>query len=390
MIEIEALEARRDNLVRLEEGERRMTGLQIGGAPADSFETAMREVRAVDVIRAQIGATDAAAGRARELSQEIERRSGRKAEGLYFPTRGRASAAERRALSLTNGNGAALVQTDVSPAWIDALRAKSLVYGLGATVLSDLAGNLAIPRVSATASVGWVADGTALTPSNETLDQVSFAPHHVGGIVGLSRSVIMQSSPDVAQLVENDLAALIGTAIDQAAIAGNGSNGVPLGILSTVGIGSVAGGTNGAAITWANIQALVGAVDGANALAGKLGFATNAKVVKSMRSTLRTAADTSSNFIIGDDPTSLAGFPLVNSNNVPSNGAKGTGSGLSAMIFGDWSSLVIAEWSALDILVNPFGASYSAGGVDVRAMASVDIGLRHAPAFAAITDIVAP
>jgi hypothetical protein len=138
-----------------------------------------------------------------------------------------------------------------------------------------------------------------------------------------------------------------------------------------------------------NIQALVGTVDTANALAGRLGFASNSKVAKTMRTTLKTTADTSSNFILGDAIAQLAGYPLAISQNVPSTLTKGTGTGLSALVFGDWSALVVAEWSALDILVNPYGTSYSAGGVDVRAMASVDIGLRHAPAFAAITDLIA-
>jgi HK97 family phage major capsid protein len=336
-----------------------------------------------------MGLTDAAAGRAREVSAEIAIRSGRNPQGLYFPTNARPSAAERRALSLTTGNGAALVQTDVAQNVIDILRNKSIVRSLGATVISDLVGNLAVPRISASSTTYWVPDGTALTPTSPSLDQVAFAPHHCGGLVSLSRSIIMQSTPDAALLVENDLAALIATAIDQAALFGSGTGGQPLGILNQSGLNVVSGGTNGLAITWANIQALVGSVDLSNALTGNLGFATNSKVTKSMRSTLKTTTDTSSNFIMSDNNGQLAGYPLGVSQNVPSTGTKGTGTGLSSMIFGDWSSLVIAEWSALDLMVNPYGVSYSSGGVDVRAMATVDVNCRHVAAFAAITDIIA-
>jgi HK97 family phage major capsid protein len=335
-----------------------------------------------------MGLTDAAASRAREVSAEIATRSGRNPQGLFFPTNARPNAAERRDLSLTTGNGAALVQTDVSPDVIDILRNKSVVRSLGATVISGLIGNLAVPRISASSTTYWVADGASITASNPTIDQVTFSPHHVGGIVSLSRSIIMQSTPDAALLVENDLAALIATATDQAALFGSGTGGQPLGILSQIGLNVVPGGANGAAITWQNIQALVGSVDLSNALMGNLGFATNAKVTRSMRSALKTTTDTSSNFILGNNGQ-LAGYPLGASQNVSSTGTKGTGTGLSSMIFGDWSSLVIAEWSALDLLVNPYGASYSAGGVDVRAMATVDINFRHIPAFAALTDIIA-
>jgi hypothetical protein len=47
-------------------------------------------------------------------------------------------------------------------------------------------------------------------------------------------------------------------------------------------------------------------------------------------------------------------------------------------------------WSELDILVNPFeSAAYSKGNVQIRAMVTVDIAVRHPESFAAITDIVA-
>ena len=254
--------------------------------------------------------------------------------------------------------------------------------------MADLVGNLALPRLASSASVGWVADGTSVPTGNPVIEQQLFTPHHVGGIVSLSRQLVQQSSPDVSRVVTNDLAALIATAIDAAAIAGTG--GVqPTGILNTAGLTIVNTGGNGAAITYANMQALVSAVDVANALDGKLAFATNSKVARTMRTTLRSAADTGSNFILMQ-PGMAAGYPLAISQNVPATFTRGTGTGLSAVIFGDWSSVYIAAWSMVDVLVNPYSAtSYGSGGIDVRAMATVDVGTRHVAAFGALTDVVA-
>ena len=204
--------------------------------------------------------------------------------------------------------------------------------------------------------------------------------------------MIQQPSVDVARLVENDLAQLLAVALDQVAIQGGGTN-QPSGLLASgSGIGSVAGGTNGLAITWANVIALIGAVDSANALAGSsLGFATNAKFVKSARTISKIAADTSGNFIM-NDPASLAGYNLASTQNVPSNLVKGTsGAVCSALIFGDWSQLFLGFWSELDILVNPYeSTAYSKGNVQVRAMMTADVRIRQPTAFAAIQDILAP
>ena len=54
-------------------------------------------------------------------------------------------------------------------------------------------------------------------------------------------------------------------------------------------------------------------------------------------------------------PATLWGRRCEISQQVPSNLTKGSASGTcSAVIYGDWSSLIVAQWgSPLDILVNP-------------------------------------
>jgi len=42
----------------------------------------------------------------------------------------------------------------------------------------------------------------------------------------------------------------------------------------------------------------------------------------------------------------------------------------------------------LEILPNPFGSGYTKGSVDIRVMQTLDIAVRYAQSFAAITDIV--
>ena len=398
--ELDAIGAQERRQAALDDLDRRAMGKPVTPAPMaadpdDSGDPLFDGlVTALDVVRAQMGATDSAAGRAREVSQELARRSGRPPEGLYFHMgMSGARAPERRVFTTTNpsgGPGSNLIQTTVSPNVIDRLRERLVVRQMGATVLSGLVGNLSIPRLKASATAAWVAESGALTASDPQTDQVSFTPKHCGGIVELSRNMIQQSSSDVARLMENDLAQILAVALDQVAIQGGGTN-QPSGLLASgSGIGSVAGGTNGAALTWANIIALISAVDQSNALGGSLGFVTNAKVVKSARTTAKTATDTASNFIM-DGPNSLAGYGLLSTQNTPSNLTKGTGTGLSALIFGDWSQLFLGFWSELDILVNPYeSTAYSKGNVQVRAMMTADVRIRQPGAFAAITDIIAP
>jgi HK97 family phage major capsid protein len=229
----------------------------------------------------------------------------------------------------------------------------------------------------------------ALTATDVQFEKVSLTPKHVGVMTEVSRNMILQSSPDIEGILRDDFAAQLGAALDKAAIQGGGTN-EPVGILSTSGVTDVPGGTNGLALTYANIAALIGAVGGANALSlGGLGFLTNIKVVAKGAVTLKNPADTNSNYILSPGAGTLADYPLAVTNLVPSTLTKGTGTNLSALIYGAWSELMIGYWSAFDLLVNPYAETpFSKGNILVRGMLTADIKLRHPESFAKIADII--
>ncbi len=388
------IEARIDRLALLDDAERRAAGTPVGTGDRH-FEAALTEFRIARLIASQVpdlaGQVDA--GREREICAEVARRSGRPAEGLTIPLAVLEQPVERRVVTTAipaGGPGANIIANDFRPElYTDRLRAALRVRQMGATVLSGLVGNPVIPTLSGSATAGWVAENTAVVDSDPTFRQITMQPRHVGGRVEFSRNMLLQSSPGIEQILRDDLARTVAEAIDRAAIRGGGAN-EPTGILGTAGIGNLAMGTNGGPLTWNAVIDLIGAVDIANALGGSLGFMTNGQVVRNARRTLRTATDTASNFIM-NAPAELAGYGVANTNLVPNNLVKGSASNCSALIFGDWSHLLIGYWSELDILVNPYEATaYPRGGVVVRAMATADIRLRHAAAFAAIQDVTTP
>ena len=91
--------------------------------------------------------------------------------------------------------------------------------------------------------------------------------------------------------------------------------------------------------------------------------------------------------LLNDPWTSLYGYPIRFSTDVPSNLTKGTTSGTcSALIFGDWSQLIMASWGASpDVLVDPYSSS-SDGTVQIIVFSEIDAAVRHAQSFAATVD----
>lgn len=372
-------------LALVDDLDRRAAGQPIEGSGDANFDRLVDGVGLLDVIRAQMpGVTDAAAGRAREVSAELARRSGRKVEGLLW----RMPTAETRTLTTAlpvTGPGSNIIPNVYrGDLFIDRLRNATKVRALGATVLGGLTGNITIPSRTASVVAGWTAENTPFPVSDPAFGNIAMSPKHAGVISEWSRNLVLQSSPDVEALARDDMAKVLAELLDSAAIAGTGQNAQPTGILNTPGIGLVSAGTNGGALTYDMVADLIGAVDDANADGSTTGFLTNTRVRRALSKLKSTTGEP-----LGLD-TVLQGKTAAYSNLMSSTGTKGTGTGLSSVIYGDWSCLMIGLWSELDILVNPYeSAAYSKGNISVRAAMSVDIAVRHAASFGAITDVIA-
>ena len=165
-------------------------------------------------------------------------------------------------------------------------------------------------------------------------------------------------------------------------MTGDGSSNQPTGILATSGIGNVAGGTNGAAPTYAHIVALETEVAKDNAANGSLAYLTNA-VVRGKLLTTEKAANTAQ--FVWEGQNSMRGYNAEVSNQVSSTLTKGNQSSSSAIIFGNWNDLMIGMWGGLDINVDTSTGS-SSGTVRIVGLQDIDIAVRHAQSFAAMLD----
>lgn len=388
--DLTSLEERIARQTALEEAERRMQGQPYGGTGDRNLD---REMRAFSLVRAIAGAAGIPgvdAARERELSQEIARRSGRQFQGIAVPISVFHDHVEQRVLTTAapaGGPGGNLIQTDVAGGqFIDRLREALTIRRLGARVLSGLQGNLDIPALKASATAGWVNENTALTPSDHEFRKVALTPKHCGAITELSRNMLQQPSVDVEALVRSDFAAILANAVDVAAINGSGTAPVPRGILNTAGIGSV---TTGGTPSWDNILEFIADLETANTEG--TAFLTHPKVVRKMRQTVRVTTSApepvDSNFIM-EGPNSLAGYTCLSTTNVPVNLGTSPNDNKTALIYGNWSDLILGYWSEFDLLVNPYEATaYSKGNVQVRGMLTMDVAVRHAASFTAATDI---
>jgi len=369
--EIRDIDAKITRAKKIAELEKQAPASTIGAK--DSLETEIRNTSLAKFIQLGMGTTETDLGREREISRELQKRAGGASQGGVFVPM---EVFEKRvtvATGVSPVDGGHLVGTDHrGDLYVDLLRAKLITGKLGATVLSGLTGNVEIPAGKTAATSNWIAENSALTPSDAGYRKITMSPKHVGALTEYSRNMILQASPDVETLIRNDFASVLAEAIDRVAIDGGGAN-EPSGILSTSGVSS----SSMTIPTYADILAMIETLEIDNVDVTNAGFAVHPSIVRKLRSTLKAGTDAAIGYIMTDANT-LAGYKLVSSTLIPAGGSPAT----ATMLLGNWSDLLIGYWNSFEILVNPYETTaYSKGNVQIRALLTADVAVRHAESF---------
>jgi HK97 family phage major capsid protein/HK97 family phage prohead protease len=298
----------------------------------------------------------------RECSEAAAAKAGKTAQGIMVPNE-----VLRRDLTVGSASAAGdLVGTDFRPgSFIELLRNRSALAGLGVTSLTGLSGNVAIPRQTGPATAYWVAESGAPTESNQTVDQVNLSPKTVGAFTDYSRRLMLQSSIDVEQMIRQDLATVLALEIDRVGLYGLGNSNQPLGIKLTTGINTEDFGA--ATPTYAEVVSMESKIAADNADIGAMAYLMNA----TMRGALKTKdKGTDTGAYVFEPGGTVNGYTAVVSNQVASGD----------IFFAVWSQLIMAMWSGLDLTVDPYTHSTS-GTVRVVALQDVDFAVRHPEGF---------
>ena len=361
------------------------TNEQVFKLPSEvGLDEEKREYSLMRAIHASATGDWRKAGFERECSDEIARKTGKEARGFYAPTD---IAWTRDQTAGTDSQGGYLVGTvHRGDMFIEALYGRSVVLANGAVQMQGLVGNIAIPKLSTSASnVGFVAEGSAPSEGAEVFAQVSMSPKTCAGYIDFTRKLMLQSDPSIEQVIRNDFVSTFAQKLDTVFLEGGGSN-EPTGIGQTSGIGDVAMGTNGGAITYAKLVDLDSEITKDNAGTDDMVCVTTPQVVGEMRQTPKQASGVEGNFILNNDEL-VVGHRVISSTNMPSTLTKGSTSGsCHAVLIGSMSQALVGFWSGLDIVVDTSSLATS-GGTRLAGFFDTDFAVRHAQSFAEIRDV---
>ena len=360
---------------------------QRGLGDAEKDDPTVNVPEEYDILRAvrAVAANKELDGLEGEISQELAKRYGRSPDGFFMPLNirmGNLSGRERRDFDTTAGSGG--IATITSSTWIELLRNRMLATRLGARMLTGLRGDLSIPKMTGTGQAYWVTEGNAPTESQQTVGQVPLTPKTVGCYTDITRKLLKQNSRDANAIVLDDLNTIMRLELDRVAFNGSGTNPEPEGLLQNANVGTVIAGPNGGAITNDLVVNMETQVAIGNADVDTMHYVTTPRACGAAKKTQKFS--NTNGMALWSDDNRMNGYDAHRTNQLPSNLTKGTGSGLSAMLFGDFSTIICGMWGGIDVMVDPYSNSTS-GGVRVVLLADTDVQLRHDESVSKCIDI---
>lgn len=343
---------------------------------AGEVKTIMKQYDLMKVVRSLAGERGVDDGFEREISDEIAKKAGRRTKngGFFIPEQ--ILAGRAMSVGLDSGaNGGKLVATDtLFSEMVPALVAETVLGRAGVRTLTGLVGNVEIPTAGA-ATAYWVStEGGDATETTPGIGQIEARMHTVGAYTDITRNLIAQSGIGIQSFVADALRNALARAIESAAFSGDGTSGAPTG-LDNASILTVASATNPGLD---KILSFVSKINDENALGASMKFIGSPSVWAKLASTVAyekvgdaAAGLVAGKFLLDTETDKVQGYDFIKSNL----------STAKTLYFGDWSKLLLAFWSGIELTVDPYSLSKS-GGVRLVALQGMDVVVTQPKAFA--------
>jgi HK97 family phage major capsid protein len=308
----------------------------------------------------------------------------------------------------TASSGGYLVESQVSDEILTMVRSQSAVVQMRPRVL-EVDKELLLTSMASGASAYYVAENAAIPPSEETFGQAPLLrPTDLAALVPISNRLLRDAadSPDVEDVIRQDLAEVLALRQDLAFLRGTGTLGEPRGVRNTPGMTpGPAIATNGTPVDFALLKGIVAAVRDAGAAMRRPGFIFHPKIVSRLDALVDgdghfySESDSLIRFDRGGTSGTVVGVPFVTSRQIPTNLVQGSASNGTEIYFGDWSEAFIGENQSLTIETSG-EASYTPDGGTTwistfqnrqtlfRAVMAHDFALRRPEWFSVVTGVL--
>lgn len=214
---------------------------------------------------------------------------------------------------------------------LEPLRAKNVLVNAGAKFMSGLIGDVTVP-VMTSSNVTWEGENVSAKDGAGSFSSVKLQPKRLTAYIDVSKQFLVQDSNDAEAILRQDLINAINSKLESTVLGSDaGSATQPAGLFATVPTGTTT--------TYKQIATLESEIEDANVMNECTYILSNAA-----KATFRTTAKGTnmSGFIY--EAGEIDGQKALNTSNVTKN----------CFAYGDFSNLAIAQWGAIDLVVDPY------------------------------------
>lgn len=290
-----------------------------------------------------------------------------------------------KALTLGNNPSAGfLVPNQVMNEVIELRRASLVMDKLGVRKLSGLQyAPVTFPRQTAAATVSWGAEAAAVTPTDQTVDQVNLSPKISKTATDLSNELIAKGGPGAEAFVRADLAEATIREHENVFFEGSGAAGEPKGMATWAGNTESFSGNN-ADVDLSDFAKMIQLLAADNIPTDRLAWVFNSSdwwLIAQWNVALSSASAGATTtpsipyvlYTNGGDPTKpfvpyLHGYPVHHTTNVTAG----------TVFLADWPDTIFADWGAPVIRATSEGrTNVLANQTTIALFAEVDVSVRH-------------
>ena len=241
---------------------------------------------------------------------------------------------------------------------LEPLRANMVMSQAGATYLTGLVGNVSIPAYTGS-NVGWAGEVAAAANGAGDWSEIKLQPHRLTAYVDVSKEFLLQDSNDAEAMLRRDIIAAIGNKLEATILGADaGTDEKPAGLFDGVTAMTTA-------VKFADIVDAEAELDAAN-VSGAYTYILSPKAKAALRTLSKDAG--SGRFVLEDGE--IEGSKALVSSNVTAKG----------MVVGDFTDYVIAQWGAIDLVVDNYTKA-TEGKVRLVVNAYFDAKPRRATSF---------
>ena len=237
---------------------------------------------------------------------------------------------------------------------LEPLRANLVMAQAGATFMTGLVGNVAIPMYDGT-TVGWEGEIDPAKDGAGKFSEIELSPKRLTAFIDVSKQFLLQDSVSAEAMLRNDIVKALSNKLE-ATILGDaaGTNKVPAGMFD---------GASVADLTYNGTVDMEEVLEDAN-VGGEYTYIVSPKA----KAALRKAKKGDNGFVMEDGEVN--GIKVL-----CTSASKG-------VVLGNFAEYVIAQWGAIDLTIDPYSQAVN-GKVRIIINAYFDAKPRRSEAFVA-------